>query len=64
MTSNLALENYHTLSLKPIQIEGIPELPMIVLNDFTVDLGTDVEIETLRLSTTELSCQGKVKVVS
>ena len=64
LTSNLALENYHTLSLKPIQIEGIPEMPMLVLNDFTVDLGTDVEIEVLQLSTTELSCQGKVKVVS
>ena len=64
LTSNLALENSNILSLNPIQIEGIPEIPMIVLNEFSVDLGTDVEIQTLELSATQLSCQGKVKVVS
>ena len=64
LTSNLALASSNILSLNPIQIEGIPEIPTIVLNEFTVDLGTDVEIQTLELSATQLSCQGKVKVVS
>ncbi len=64
LTSGLTLENHHTLSLNPIQIEGIPEIPIVILNDFTVDLGADVAIEILELSATELSCQGKVKVVS
>lgn len=64
LTSNLSLASSNILSLNPIQIEGIPEIPMIVLNDFTVDLGTDVEIKILELSGTELFCQGKVKVVS
>lgn len=64
LTSNLALESRNILALNPIQIEGIPEIPMIVLNDFSVDLGNDVEIQSLELSATQLSCQGKVKVVS
>jgi hypothetical protein len=64
LTSNLALESSNILALNPIQIEGIPEIPMIVLNDFSVNLGNDVEIQSLELSATQLSCQGKVKVVS
>ncbi len=64
LTSCLTSKDSHTLSLCPIQMEGIPEMPLIVLNDFAVDLGTDVEIKTLQLSATELLCQGKAKVVS
>ncbi len=64
ITANLTLQDSHTLNMSPIQIEGIPEIPMIVLNEFSVDLGTDVEIEELKLGDRGLSCQGKAKVVS
>ena len=64
ITANLTLKDNHTLDLSPIEIEGLPDLSTIVLSDFSVDLGTDVEIEQLILSETGLSCQGKAKVVS
>jgi hypothetical protein len=64
LTSSLALNNSNTLLFNPIKIDGIPDLDTIIINNFEVDLGTDVELEQLTLNADQLSCLGKIKVVS
>lgn len=58
----LALENPHTLLLNPVYIEGIPTIDNFILNNFTVDLGDQVELDQINLSSQELHCMGKVQI--
>lgn len=64
LTSSLTLKDDHTLFFNPIEINKIPDLDIIVINNFEVDLGNDVTLEKLTLNENELSCLGKIKVVS
>lgn len=62
LRSGLQLANFQSLSLNPIYIEGIPEIENFSFNEFTVDLGSDVQLEQLSLSQQKIYCLGKVKV--
>jgi hypothetical protein len=62
LCSGLELSNLQTLSLNPIYIEGIPEIEDFSLNQFTVDLGSDVQLQQLSLSEQKIYFLGKVKV--
>ena len=64
LRSGLALKSDHELLFNPIHLEGIPDLDDIIINDLEVDLGSDVELTELILTKEQLSCSGKVKVVS
>lgn len=64
LTSNLILKDDHTLLFNPIEINKISDLDIIIINDFEVDLGNDVELQQLILNPDKLSCVGKIKVVS
>lgn len=64
LVSSLTLNNGNTLLFNPIKIDGIPYLDTIIINNFEVDLGTDVELEQLILNSDQLSCLGRIKVVS
>ena len=61
--SGLGLVNSQTLHLHPLHIEALPELLNISLQELTVDLGSDVEIEKLSLEAGKLSCQGRLRVL-
>ncbi|MFM7439795.1 MAG: DUF2993 domain-containing protein, partial [Snowella sp.] len=60
--SKLTLLNPQTLHLQDIEITGFPELGENETNNFPVDLGTDVEIESLKLSQGELFCLGRLLI--
>lgn len=64
LTSNLILKDDHTLLFNPIEINKIPNLNTIIINNFEVDLGNDVVLEKVALNSNQLSCLGKIKVVS
>jgi hypothetical protein len=64
LRSGLALHNPQTLLLAPLHLQGIPHLDNLIINQFKVDLGSDVELQQLNLSSGQLSCSGQVKVVS
>lgn len=64
LTSNLILKDDHTLLFNPIEIDKIPNLDTIIINNFEVDLGNDVILEKVALNSHQLSCLGKIKVVS
>lgn len=64
ITSSLTLKDDRTLLFNPIEIIGIPAIDNIIINNFEVDLGNDVTLEKLILTSQCLSCQGKIKVIS
>ncbi|MBL1210739.1 DUF2993 domain-containing protein [Geminocystis sp. GBBB08] len=64
LTSTLTLKNDHTLLFNPIKIDTIPSLDTIIIKNFEVDLGNDVELKQLTLNADKLFCLGKIKVVS
>ncbi|WP_324281985.1 DUF2993 domain-containing protein [Cyanobacterium aponinum UTEX 3221] len=64
ITTGLTLKNDHTLLFNPIEINSILFPEMVIIKEFEVDLGNDVAITDLILNEEELSCQGKIKIVS
>ncbi|BAQ61999.1 hypothetical protein GM3708_2405 [Geminocystis sp. NIES-3708] len=64
LTSSLTLKDDHTLLFNPIEIDKIPDLETIVINNFEVDLGNDVALAQLTLNSDKLSCFGKIKIIS
>ncbi len=62
--SGLELDNNQTLLFNPLVVEGIPILNNLTINEFKIDLGSDVELHQLNLSNRALSCSAKVKIVS
>ncbi|NCO76432.1 MAG: DUF2993 domain-containing protein [Cyanobacteria bacterium] len=64
LISSLTLKDDHTLLFNPIKIEGISDLDTLIINNFEVDLGKDVELQQLILNSDKLSCVGKIKVIS
>jgi hypothetical protein len=60
--AKLTLLNPQTLHLHEIEITGFPGLGENETNNFPVDLGTDVEIESLKLSQGELFCLGRLLI--
>jgi hypothetical protein len=64
LISGLELDNSQTLLFNPLVVEGIPILNNLSINQFKIDLGSDVELHKLNLSDRALSCGAKVKIVS
>ena len=60
--AKLTLLNPQTLHLQEIEIKGFPGLAENETSSFPVDLGTDVEIESLKLSQGELLCMGRLLI--
>lgn len=61
--SGLQLITAYTLQLHTIQIQLSPAVPPINLDNFPVDLGSDVEIQELNLTLGQLSCRGRITVI-
>lgn len=60
--ANLSLIPPKTLGLSEVEILGIPELDNNVIEDLTVDLGSDVAINGFSLDTDKLVCQGELLI--
>jgi hypothetical protein len=61
--SGLHLVDGQTLRLHSLKLEGIPDLINFNIEEFIVDLGTDVSLKALSLTSGQLSCQGQLKVL-
>lgn len=64
ITAGLSLKNDHTLLFNPLEIQGLFSSEIMTIDSFEVDLGREVAMASLRLNEQELSCQGKIKIVS
>lgn len=60
----LELVNSQILRLYPIAIDILPQLFAIAIMQLQIDLGSDIEIEKLRLETGKLFCSGRGMVRS
>lgn len=62
LRSGLTLANPHTILLKPVQIETSQE--NITLQNYEIDLGSQVNLEFLSLEDRTLNCKGSATVIS
>jgi hypothetical protein len=62
LSADLQLENPRTLTIVPRALDGFPEGWAASFRPFTVDLGSEVEIEEFELRDRALSCRGKLVV--
>ena len=62
--SGLALVNSHTLLLNPVYLEGGGIFTDVILNNFEIDLGSQVNIEELILKPEQLFCHGRLTVMA
>jgi hypothetical protein len=62
LRSGLSLAGSQKLLLHPLQIETSQE--QITLSNYEIDLGSQVNLETLALDEGKIYCQGKIVVVS
>lgn len=62
INSGLKLSNGNQLSLTPLHIVGIPEVTDKELDVFNLDLGSDVEISSLSLTTGQLLIEGQIMI--
>lgn len=60
--SGLGLFNPHTLLFHPLIVES-PNFSTLSLEQFTIDLGTEVQLKHLNLSPSNLECSGGLKVM-
>ena len=61
--SRLALGNPQTLCLHSLQIQILPDLLNVNFNEFQLDLGSQVELDCLKLELSQLSCCGRLTVL-
>lgn len=61
--AGLELATPQKLRLHPLQIQIDPNQPPIDLDSFSIDLGSEVNIEELTLIPGELTCRGCLKVI-
>ncbi len=60
--AGLVLMNSHMLNLAPIHLEVLPDLLTNSITDYQVDLGTDVELQSLKLTDGQLFCSGHLVI--
>jgi hypothetical protein len=60
--ADLKLADARTLMIVPRYLQGLPEWSAPRLQPFTVDLGTDVEIQAFVLVDRTISCQGQLLI--
>jgi hypothetical protein len=61
--ANLELVTPQKLRLHPLQIQLRPEQPPKDLDEFCLDLGSDVHLLEVALNAEELLCRGSLKVM-
>ncbi len=61
--TNLHLDSSHQLRLAPLQIQLSPHLPAFNLDDFNLDLGSEVALEELTLTPGRIVCCGGITVI-
>ncbi|HEY9634420.1 MAG TPA: DUF2993 domain-containing protein [Coleofasciculaceae cyanobacterium] len=61
--AGLQLVTPQKLQLHPLQIEIPPTLPLRSLDAFQVDLGPEVDIQELTLTSEQLMCRGRLSVL-
>jgi len=64
LNASLKLKDDHILLFDSIEVTGIPDINDMIIKHFEVDLGEDVALEKLILTSQNLSCFGTIKVVS
>lgn len=62
LAADLKLENPRSLTVIPRHLDGLPEWSAIAPRPFTLDLGTDVEIEDFALIDRTFFCQGRLSI--
>ncbi|MFN5514527.1 MAG: DUF2993 domain-containing protein [Cyanobacteriota bacterium] len=62
LRAGLSLLDSKTLHLAQVELQGLLDCAHFSLEDLTVDLGEDVEIEALALTRQELSCRGRLLI--
>ena len=62
LSANLHCPTPKTLHLENIQITGLPLVQSATIDPLVVDLGEDVDIESLQLTSGELRCLGKLLI--
>lgn len=61
--SDIQLASSHELQLEQLQIHTQSGVPIVNLNSFKLDLGTEVAIEELTLSSGQLICYGRINII-
>lgn len=61
--TGLQLASGHQLRLHPLHIEGSPELKSVSLSEFQIDLGSEVKLEELSLTSGQLFIRGGLTVI-
>ncbi|MGF1492634.1 MAG: DUF2993 domain-containing protein [Microcoleaceae cyanobacterium] len=62
LTTDLTLVGTNQLQLQQVQLQGVPNLPTLTLEKFSIDLGSDVNIQTFNLTPDQLGLQGQIWV--
>lgn len=62
LKTGLQLVSPHQLRLSPLELHTPPELPIGEIDAFEIDLGSDVMLETLSLTSEALICCGNAQV--
>ncbi len=61
--AGIQLATPNQLELNPLQVQIDPDAPPISLDGFLINLGPEVELQELTLSTGQLICRGGLKVM-
>ncbi|NEP14005.1 MAG: DUF2993 domain-containing protein [Symploca sp. SIO2C1] len=61
--AGIELATKSLLRLTSLQIQSHPEQPLLNLDDFELDLGSEVELDELTLTPGQLLCRGSLKVI-
>ncbi|AOY82815.1 DUF2993 domain-containing protein [Moorena producens JHB] len=61
--AGIQLATPHQLELNPLQVQIDPDAPPISLDGFLINLGPEVELQELTLTTGQLICRGGLKVM-
>ena len=61
--AGLLLATPHTLQLNPLEIQLSSNQVPIILDGFTIDLGPEVDIDELILTSGQLTCRGRLRVM-
>jgi hypothetical protein len=56
------LANHRKLKLQPLEIEAFDH--KAILDDFEIDLGSQVQLEELNLTDGKINCHGSITVIS
>ncbi|NEP58630.1 MAG: DUF2993 domain-containing protein [Symploca sp. SIO2G7] len=63
VSAGIQLAAKSLLRLTSLQIQTAPEQPPLNLDDFEIDLGSEVELQELILTPGQLFCRGSLKVI-